>query len=120
MTITISADDPRSIKAIEIAGGAARWLKCKTADGQKAYGIQPVPAQPLLSGHQPELRCPDFKRHGLTAGRVGVTGLHTACKHVLAVRLHVELAKAQQALPKPRRLQPVPTAADYDRIFARF
>jgi len=39
VSITISADDPRSIKAIEIAAGAGQWLKCRLADGRKAYGI---------------------------------------------------------------------------------
>ncbi len=40
MTITISADEPRSIKAIEIAATLGQWLRCRTADGQKAYGTR--------------------------------------------------------------------------------
>ena len=39
MTITISAEDLRSIKAVEIAAGAGQWLRCRTADGHKAYGV---------------------------------------------------------------------------------
>jgi hypothetical protein len=39
MSITISADNPRSIKAIGIAAGAGQWLTCHTADGAKTYDI---------------------------------------------------------------------------------
>lgn len=41
MTITISAEDPRSIKAIEIAATSGQWLKCHARRGlyQKAFGI---------------------------------------------------------------------------------
>src|SRR5438045_3412070 len=86
MTITISSEDPRSIKAIQIAVGAGQWLKCRTTDGRKAYG---VPSQ-RVGGHyylttQTSCTCPDAQRH---------EGL--ACKHQLAVRLHVALVTAQQ------------------------
>ena len=39
MTITITAENPRSIRAIEIAAGASQWLKCHTRDGRKVYGV---------------------------------------------------------------------------------
>jgi hypothetical protein len=39
VTITISSEDPRSIKAIQIAAGAGQWLKCRTTDGRKAHGV---------------------------------------------------------------------------------
>jgi hypothetical protein len=45
MTITISADGPRAIKALEIAAGASQWLKCRTDNGRKAYGV-PSQCQP--------------------------------------------------------------------------
>jgi hypothetical protein len=35
MTITISAEDPRSIRALEIAAEAGQWIKCRTRDGGK-------------------------------------------------------------------------------------
>ena len=40
----------------------------------------------------------------------------------MAVQLYLELVKAQQTPPraKRRQLRPVPTAADYDRIFNSF
>jgi len=39
MMITVSSEDPWSIKAIEIAASAGQWLKCRLADGAKAYGV---------------------------------------------------------------------------------
>jgi SWIM zinc finger len=88
MTITISSEDPRSIKAIDIAAASGQWLKCRSRDGRKAYGI------PASSGNgryylvtQTSCTCPDFERR------------QQACKHVLACRLVCELARAQQ----PRR-----------------
>jgi hypothetical protein len=39
MTVTIDAQDPRSIHAVEIAAGAGQWLKCRTADGEVAWGV---------------------------------------------------------------------------------
>jgi hypothetical protein len=86
MTITISSDDPRSIKAIEIASGAGHWLKCRArTDGRKVYAV-PSQSAPnvyhLVDQHS--CTCQDAQRH------VG-----QACKHVLAVRLYCELLKAQ-------------------------
>ncbi len=85
MTITTSDTDPRSIKAIEIAAGASSWLKCRTIDGQKAYAVpsQRTPAHYHLVDCQ-RCSCPDYQRR------------QQACKHVLAVRLHVTLARAAQ------------------------
>jgi hypothetical protein len=109
--ITISSDDPRSIKAIEIAAGAGQWLKCHTADGEKAYG---VPSQCRRKSDvyyvvdAQRCTCVDFQRNGLSYGRLGDNGYHGPCKHVLAVRLHLELARAQQSRPKRRHhLRPV-------------
>jgi hypothetical protein len=109
MTITISSEDPRSIKAIQIAAGAGQWLKCRTVDGVKAYGI---PSQFCSSRYYlvdcQTCTCEDAKRHA-----------RQACKHQLAVRLHCELAKAQTARPATRHRLPVrATTADYDRIFS--
>src|SRR2546425_12747128 len=92
MSFTISADEPRSIKALEIAARASSWLKCRATDGRKAYGI-PSAAEPgrFYLVTQTVCDCEDAKRH---PGQ--------PCKHVLAVRLHIELAKAQQ----PERSKP--------------
>lgn len=119
MAITISSEDPRSIRAIQIAARAGQWLKCRTRDGQKAYGI---PSQGTVGCYYlvdlERCTCEDFKRNGLSHVRLGEAGFHGPCKHVLAVRLHCELAKAQQARPGRRRLRVLPMAADYNRIFS--
>ena len=124
MTITISSEDPRSIKAIEIAASAGQWLKCRSVDGQKAFG---VPSQCKASRYYlvtcSSCDCQDFRRNGLSGARLGHAGEHRPCKHVLAVRLYCELAKAQKARPASRRrsnLSVVATAAKYDDIFKRF
>ena len=86
MTIISSSNDPRSLKAVQIATAAGRWAKCRTRDGHKLYA---VPSQ-----HDATVRyladlhtctCPDFQRR------------QQACKHVLAVRLHVARVRAEQA-----------------------
>src|SRR5437762_2868758 len=66
MTITISSDDPRSIKAIQIAAGASQWLKCHAPDGRKAYGVpsQCTPGRYYLVTTE-TCDCPDFQRHGI-------------------------------------------------------
>jgi hypothetical protein len=132
MTITISSDDPRSIKAVEIAASAGQWLRCRTPDGHKAYGVpsQCKPGRYYLVT-QTSCSCEDAKRH---------SGL--ACKHQLAVRFHVELVKAgarplptsatldgleqmvrERRPPLERRSQSsrvAVNAAEYDRIFKWF
>jgi predicted nucleic acid-binding Zn finger protein len=96
MTITISSEDPRSLKAIEIATEAGQWAKCRTRDGRKLYA---VPSQ-----HDANVRyladlntctCPDFQRR------------QQACKHLLAIRLHCALIQVQA---QRRREEVRPTA----------
>lgn len=36
----ISSNDPRGAKAVALATDAGQWLKCRTRDGRKAYGIR--------------------------------------------------------------------------------
>jgi len=123
VAITISAEDPRSIKAISIAATSSQWLRIRSSDGEVGWGI-PSQCQPgrwyLVTAEQCD--CPDSRRYGLTYARSGQQGLHAACKHQLAVRLVDELARAQQTQPRAKRrhLRAVPTAADYDRIFKKF
>jgi len=88
--VTISADEPRSVRAVELAAGASSWLRVRTPDGRPlAYG---VPSRTSAGRYwlvdQQRCECPDFAYH---AG---------PCAHVLAVRLHCELVRAQSA---PRR-----------------
>ena len=86
MITTISGPDFRSFKAAEIAATAGQWLKCRTADGSKRYG---VPSQSVAGLYYlADTRfcaCPDFQRRG------------GPCKHVLAVRTWVAQVRASQA-----------------------
>ena len=86
MTITISSNDPRSIKAVGIAATSGQWLKCRGHDGQKVYGVpgQSEPGRYYLTDTR-SCTCPDFQRRG------------GPCKHIAAVRLHVARVRAEQA-----------------------
>ncbi len=92
MTFTISADDPRTIRAIEIASEAQHWLSGRNRDGEEVFA---VPSQCDPSRYYIVTRstcdCADFVHKALESG-----GEH-ACKHMLAVQLHRELVRAQHA-----------------------
>lgn len=81
--VTIDSDEPRSIKAVEIAGSACQWLKLRSVDGRKAYGI---PSQRHAGVYHltdcQTCTCYDYRRR------------QQPCKHVLAVRLHCALVSA--------------------------
>jgi hypothetical protein len=100
--ITISADDPRTIRAIEIAANADRWLKWRSADGHPAYG---VPSQSNAGHHYvvtaSSCDCPDFRRDARLDSDTPLDDGNEprACKHILAVRLFTELVRAQQQRP---------------------
>jgi len=102
MSITISADDPRTIRAIEIAAEADQWIMYRNQDGQQVYGV-PSQSEPrryyvvTLSSCD----CPDFERNALASVASDDTSELRACKHMLAVRLHRELVRAQQLQPRP-------------------
>jgi hypothetical protein len=85
VTVTISADDPRTIHAIEIAAEADYWLTGHDRDGRALFAI-PSQQEPeryyIVSGSRCD--CPDFVQRG------------APCKHVLAVQLHTELARAER------------------------
>src|SRR5579859_5736761 len=103
MAFTISADDPRTIRALEIAADADHWLRWRTDDGQPAYGI---PSQSQADQYyvvtQSTCDCPDFRRNALAVAANDGADEQRACKHVLAVRLFTELVKAQrQQRPGP-------------------
>jgi hypothetical protein len=98
VSVTISADDPRSIRAIEIAAQASRWRRWHTPEGEEAFG---VPSQTqrgrqyMVTTHSCE--CPDYLRAADHGGE-------RVCKHILAVRLYCELVRAQdQAAEAPAR-----------------
>jgi len=74
----IDTADSRFPKAVAIADQAGQWLKCRTAEGRKAYG---VPSQRTAGRYylvtQTTCTCEDAKRHPATI-----------CKHALAVQIH--------------------------------
>jgi SWIM zinc finger len=99
--ITISADDPRSIRAIEIAATAGQWLRCRTDQGEAAYRI---PSQSRRNRYylvtHASCDCADFQRRTADGMSRGEPDDDHACKHVLALRLHDELVKAVQRQPR--------------------
>ena len=102
MTFTISADDPRTIRAVELAAEADLWLKGSNRAGEQIYAI---PSQSDSEHYYIVTRsscdCPDFRNNGLSSTRLGAAGEHRACKHILAVRLHTELVRAQREQAQP-------------------
>lgn len=101
MSITISADDPRSIRAIEIAAEADQWLRYRSTDGHQVFGV-PSQSEPrrYYVVTTASCDCPDFERHALAVMPSDEASELRACKHVLAVRLHCELVRAQQLQPR--------------------
>ncbi len=100
MGITISADDPRSIRAIEIAADADQWRVYRDANGYTAYG---VPSQSEAGRYYlvtpSSCNCPDFERNRLVdVARTGAGAEQRPCKHMLAVRLHGELVRAARRM----------------------
>jgi hypothetical protein len=77
MTITISSQDLRSVKAIEIATRAGQWLKCRTGDGSKAYGGRVRASQGATTwSPRPVATAPT---HGSTLDRPASTSSPSAC-----------------------------------------
>jgi hypothetical protein len=105
MSVTISADDPRTIRAIEIAAEADRWLSYRDADGQEAYR---VPSQAETGRYYLvtpwSCDCADFRQNDQPAAPEP-TAEPRPCKHILAVRLHRELARAQLYASRAPRLR---------------
>jgi hypothetical protein len=107
VAVTISADNPRSIRAIEIAAHAEQWRHLRTPDGQEAFGIasQRDPGRVYVVTSA-SCQCEDFLRSNDAA----TTNELQPCKHILAVRLYCELVRAQErgyasAKPQESRAQ---------------
>jgi hypothetical protein len=84
MSFTIDASNPRTIRAMDIAAGAAYWLRLRDdAGNQIGWGVPSATAPDVYYCTTADLcNCPAARRdHGL-------------CKHSLAVRLVDELARA--------------------------
>jgi hypothetical protein len=95
LSITISADDPRSIHAIEIAADASRWRVWRDVEGNEIYRIpsQTRRGRVYLVTHS-TCTCPDYVHADDDPFEDS-----RACKHILAVRLHCELVRAQELVP---------------------
>ena len=89
MTITVSTDDPRSIKGLALPDTADRWTKAhRKADGRSFFVI-PGSNGRVYWADQTSCTCPDASHRGLT------------CKHQLAVRLWN--ARQHAPVEQPRR-----------------
>ena len=95
MTIVLPATDPRGAKAVAIATDAGQWLKCRTKDGRKAYGIKASSGDHYYFVTRTSCTCYDGQRR--------------TCKHQLAVQLHCDLVAEQE--------KQAAAAAKYDAIF---
>ena len=85
----IDTSDARFAKAVAIETNAGQWLKCRTPEGRKAYG---VPSQ-RTPGHyylvtQTSCTCQAATRHA-----------HSICKHTLAVQIHCAPSRANRCPP---------------------
>ena len=94
--VTLDSNDPRSLRALELTAASDTWLSRRTDQGEVAYGIpsQRVDGQ-IYTVTPTSCDCEDAHYSGLSRGRIGEGGLHTACKHQIAVRLYEVLVKAQ-------------------------
>jgi hypothetical protein len=95
MVVTVSTADPRSVKALALLSGADRWQRGRTRDGRSFYAVPSQRTAGLF--HMADTRgcsCRDFQRRNV------------ACKHMIAVRLHVAKLGADC------RSKPVPAYAE--------
>ena len=97
MSITFDADDPRTIKALQLAAEADRWLSGRNQTGEAVFGVpsQRDPRQYYIVTTA-TCDCPDFVRSAETPSP-------QPCKHILAVRLHCELVRGQRHLQRQSR-----------------
>ena len=108
MVFTVSTADPRSLKALAILETADCWQQGHTRGGRPFYA---VPSQSAPNAYHMAdccaCTCKDFERR------------QEACKHVLAVRLHVARLKGR-ATPRPARHgaeQVAAASAEYVALF---
>lgn len=96
--LLLPTNDPRGPKAVELAADAGQWIKCRTSDGRKAYGVPS--SKPgryyLVTRYSCDCKDAEFGHE---------------CKHMLAVRLHCERIAEERDLENARK---------YDDVFKRF
>jgi len=88
----IDTGDSRFPKAVQIADQAGQWLKCRTPEGRKAYGVpsERTPSRYYLVT-QTSCTCQDATRRA-----------SSICKHALAVQIHCVRAAGKPMPPAPR------------------
>ena len=94
MTVTVSATDPRSLKALDVLARFDRWQKGHLKDGNRPFYAVPSSTDPnrLYLVDTRACDCPDFQRR------------QQPCKHVLAVRMAVLKGKIRSNLSAPTRV----------------
>ena len=105
MTITVSTDDRRSVKALEVYATADRWQKGHRHDGRSFYAV-PSSSEPNLL-HLTDTRecsCQDFQLRRLP------------CKHVLAVRMRVAVLGGTARLRTEKPRLPGPAAGTVQEV----
>jgi len=108
MTITVSTDQPRTVKALAVLAGADRWIKAhRKSDGSPAFIIPGNDGRVYLVD-QTSCSCPDATARGVV------------CKHQYAVRMRNAMMRAgvsaPAAAPVPRQ-SIVATAAAASRYY---
>ena len=88
MSTLLPRDDPRTLKAIDIARTAHAWRRLTTPDGEVLLAIPSASVRGLFYlTSEITCTCLDYVHNGLREGRGGSTGLHLLCKHIRAVHL---------------------------------
>jgi hypothetical protein len=84
----MTTTDPRADKAVDIAATARTWKRLISRDGEVIFGM-PSQSTPGLYYLVTETTCTcrDHDINGLRPARMGMTGDHLLCKHLLAVHL---------------------------------
>jgi hypothetical protein len=81
----IDLSDARTQRALLIAADAGQWMKCRTRDGRKAYGIRSsADAHEVYFVTRTSCTCHDARRHD--------------CKHMRAVQIHCSLVAGQPTI----------------------
>jgi len=122
--------DTRTLKALEIAQAADTWRQLHTREGELVYAIPSQTTRGLYYlTSTSSCTCLDAHHNGLRATRVGMVGLHIACKHIRALTLRQVLDEGAdhdlvlERLPSGEytwlKAEPQP-ARDNDAFWRRF
>src|SRR3712207_9042991 len=88
MTVTISPDDPRSVRALAVLATADRWVKGHTKAGRPFFVVPGSNGRVYWTDTR-DCTCPDRRERDET------------CKHIRAVRLWTIEHRGKAPAPKP-------------------